>query len=73
MLRSGSSDFIKNFFPMPLPACVCSKSIIETRQRKRCEICSKLTKTLERPQWRLSGVFIFNLERIYHLFQCYNC
>ena len=36
---------------------------------KRCEICSKLTtKTLERRQWRRSGVFIVNFEHISHLF-----
>ena len=35
--------------------------------RKRCEICSKLTiKTLERRQWRCSGVFIVNLN-IFHI------
>ena len=32
-----------------------------------CEICSKLTKkTLERRQWRRSGVFVFNFEQIWH-------
>ena len=36
--------------------------------RARCEICSKLTrKTPERRQWRRSGVFIVNFERISHL------
>ena len=36
---------------------------------KRSEICSKLTiKTLERRQWRHSGVFIVNFEDISHLF-----
>ena len=35
--------------------------------RKRCEICSKLTKKkLERRQW-CSGVFIVNFEHISHL------
>ena len=33
-----------------------------------CEIYSKLTiKTLERRQWRRSGVFIVNFEHISHL------
>ena len=33
--------------------------------RKRCEICSKWTiKTPEQRQWRRSGVFIGNYERI---------
>ena len=37
--------------------------------RKRSEVCSKLTiKTLERQQWRRSGVFIVNFEHISHLF-----
>ena len=36
--------------------------------KTRCEICSKLTtKTPERRQWRRSGVFIVNLERISQL------
>ena len=38
--------------------------------RASCEICSKLAiKTLERRQWRHSGVFIvnFNSEHIFHL------
>ena len=34
----------------------------------RCEICSKLAiKTLERRQWRHSGVFIVNFEHISYL------
>ena len=38
----------------------CSKSTIETLEKK-CEICSKLTiKTPERRQLRRSGVFIVN-------------
>ena len=36
--------------------------------RTRYEICSKLTtKTLERRQWRRSGVVIVNFEHISHL------
>ena len=32
------------------------------------EVCSKLTiKTLERPQWRSSGVFIANFEQTSHI------
>ena len=35
--------------------------------RARCELCSKLTiKAPERCHWRLSGVVIFNCERISH-------
>ena len=36
--------------------------------RTRCEIYSKLiAKTLERRQWRCSGVFTFNFEHISQL------
>ena len=36
--------------------------------RTRCEICSKLTiKAPEPRQWRRSGVFTVNFERISHL------
>ena len=36
--------------------------------RTRCEICWKSTiKTLERRQWRCSGVFIVNFEHVSHL------
>ena len=42
----------------------CSKSITET-----LEICSKLTiKTSEQRNWSHSGVFLFNLEHISHIF-----
>ena len=41
--------------------------MIETQ--KRCELCSKLVrKTLERRNWRRSGVFIVNFEHILHFF-----
>ena len=36
--------------------------------RTRCELCSKLTKTPERCQWRCSGVFIVNSELFHILF-----
>ena len=40
--------------------------------RTRCDICQKLTiKTLERRQWRRSGVFIVNFEHISHLVQVF--
>ena len=42
---------------------------VNNTNRKRCEICSKLTiKTPERRQWRHSGVFIVNFEHISPLF-----
>ena len=41
---------------------------METRDRKRGEICSKLTiKTPERRQGRHCGVFIIHFEHISHL------
>ena len=47
----------------------CSISRIETLEKGRCEICSKLTiKTPERHQRHCSGVFIVNFEHISHLF-----
>ena len=40
----------------------------DRNSRARVEICSKLTiKTLERRQWRRSGVFIVNFENISRL------
>ena len=39
------------------------------RNKKRWEICSKLTiKTPERRQWHRSGLFIANSEHISYLF-----
>ena len=38
---------------------------VNKKTRTRGEICSKLTiKTLERRQWRRSGVFIVNFEQV---------
>ena len=42
----------------------CSKSKVETLDRARCEICSKLT--IKTPERRYV-VFIVNLEHISHL------
>ena len=39
---------------------------VNNRNRTRYEICSELTKTLERSQWRRSGVFNVNFEHISH-------
>ena len=56
------------FFSKSQETFSCSKSTIETLEKK-CEICSKLTiETPERPQSRRSGVFIVNFEHISHLF-----
>ena len=50
------------------PAGIYLLKVNNRDTRTRCEICSKLTiKTPERRQWRRSGVFNFNLERISHL------
>ena len=41
---------------------------VNNRNTRTCEICSKLTiKTLERQQWRRSGVFVVKFEHIPHL------
>ena len=48
--------------------CTCSKSS-NIKNRKRFEICSKLTiKTTERRQRRCSDVITVNFEHILHLF-----
>ena len=52
-----------------VPTSIYLFKVNNSNIRKRCEICSKLTiKTPERRQCRRSGVFIFNFERISHLF-----
>ena len=39
-----------------------------------CKICSRLTiKSPERRHWRLSGVFIFNFQLIWHYFWYFLC
>ena len=51
------------------PASIYLFKINNGNNRKRCEICSKLTiKKPERCHWRRSGVFIVNNENISHLF-----
>ena len=44
------------------------------KSRERCEVCSKLTiKTPEGRHWRRSGLFIVNVELIFHnMLQCFN-
>ena len=50
------------------PAGIYLFKVNNRNTRTRCEICSKLTiNTLERRQWRRSGVFIVNFEHISHL------
>ena len=50
------------------PAKICLFKFNHGNARKRCEICSKLTiKTLERHQWRHSGVLLLTLN-IFHIF-----
>ena len=42
---------------------------VNNRNRKRCEICSKLTiKTPERRHWRRPDFFIANFEHILRVF-----
>ena len=52
-------------FRLFYPANIYLFKVNNRNTRKRCETCSKLTiKTPERRQWRCSGVFIVNFERI---------
>ena len=61
---------IKKLFPelclfSPFPVDIYLLKVNNKNTRTRCEICSKLTiKTLERRQWRRSGVFMVNFEHI---------
>ena len=50
------------------PAGIYLFKVNSRNARTQWEICSKLTmKTLERRQWRRSGVLIVNSEHILHL------
>ena len=49
------------------PADICLLKVNNRNTRTRCKICSKLTKTPERRQWRRSGDFIVNIEHFSHL------
>ena len=50
------------------PAGIYLFKVNNRNARTQWEICSKLTmKTLERRQWRRSGVLIVNSEHILHL------
>ena len=50
------------------PACIYLFKVNKRNSRTRFEICSELTiETLERRQWRRSGVFIVNFKHISHL------
>ena len=51
-----------------LSICLKFFKVNNRNTRTMFEICSKLTiKTLERRQWRRSGVFIINFEQISHI------
>ena len=52
------------FFTCIKPAGIYLLKVNNRNTRTRCEICSKLTKTPERRQWRRSGIFIVNFEHI---------
>ena len=57
------SEFL-NYYLKPV---MQNGNINKRNTRKRCDICSKLTtKTWEQRQWRLSSVFITDLEHILH-------
>ena len=65
-MRNKICHDIKNSFIKP--AGIYLLKVSNGNTRARCDICSKLTiKTLERLQWRRSGVFIVNFEHISHL------
>ena len=52
----------------PFPAGIDLLKVNNRNSKTRCEICSKLTiKIAEGRQWRRSGIFIVNFERISHL------
>ena len=51
---------------MNVPVGIYLLQVNDRNTKTRCEICSKLTvKTLERRQWRRSGVFIVNFEHVF--------
>ena len=75
----GFDVFIMNFptlllcFYCCFPANACLFIVNNRNTKKSCEICSKLTvKSLERPQWRCSSVFILNFKDISDLFYYWN-
>ena len=60
---------LKAYFSIVHPVGIYLLKVNNRDTRTRCEICSKLTiKTPERLHWRLSAVFIGNVEHILHLF-----
>ena len=74
------SDVIKEtlnlFAPVRMknPAGIYLLKVYNENTRTRCEICPKLIiKTLERRQWRRSGVFIVSFGHILHILLCLYC
>ena len=72
-VTSRSRDFetklYKSLSTRVIPDNIYLFKVYNWNNRKRCEICSKLTiKTPEQCQWRRSSVFIVNFEHILHLF-----
>ena len=62
---------LTHFFPIlyfytTQPAFTCSKLTIETLEQN-VKYVQLTRKTLERRQWRRSGVFLVNFEHISHL------
>ena len=55
----------ETLLPDYIPASIYMFKVNDRNTRARCEIRSKLTiKTPERRQWRRSGIFAVNFERI---------
>ena len=62
---SVSSYHLEKVLNMNLGVINYMLKVNDWNTRARCEICSRLSiKTLERPHWGRSGVFIFNFENI---------
>ena len=58
----------ETLLPDYIPVSIYMFKVNDRNTRARCEIRSKLTiKTPERRQWRRSGIFAVNFERISHL------
>ena len=65
-MKLCSSD--NHYTPVPFSAFIYLLKFNNRNPRKRCELCSNLTITPERLQWRRSGVFIVKFDHILYLF-----
>ena len=64
LIEGCNDNFWRNSLTLLIPSQLtftCSKLTLERNTRRRCEICSKLTKkTPEQRPWRWSDIFIVN-------------